>query len=161
MNAVGESKFWNHSVIFVIWDDWGGWYDHVPPPQLDYDGLGFRVPMLCISPYALQGVVSHTQYESSSIVRYVEANYGLPTMADADARSDVGRGWLFAVGSQTTPVHSDQPAAQQAATPGRHAPGHRPRRRVTVARARRHRPGKGGATGEAGDPERCRRSLAG
>ncbi len=87
VNAVGESKFWNHSVIFVIWDDWGGWYDHVSPPQLDYDGLGFRVPMLCISPYAAQGVVSHTQYESSSIVRYVEELYNLPTMAAADARA--------------------------------------------------------------------------
>jgi phospholipase C len=87
VNAVGESKFWNHSVVLVIWDDWGGWYDHVPPPQLDYDGLGFRVPMLCISPYALQGVVSKTQYESSSIVRYVEDNFGLPTMAAADARA--------------------------------------------------------------------------
>ncbi len=103
VNAVGESKFWNHSVIFVIWDDWGGWYDHVRPPKKDYDGLGFRVPMLCISPYAAQGVVSHTQFESASIVRYVEDLYGLPTMAAADARAaSAGSGCLVA-GQQPRP----------------------------------------------------------
>jgi phospholipase C len=87
VNAVGTSKFWNSSVIFVVWDDWGGWYDHVVPPLLDYDGPGFRVPMLCISPYAQRGVVSHVQYESASILRYVEDNFGVPTMAAADARA--------------------------------------------------------------------------
>jgi phospholipase C len=87
VNAIGESPFWNSSVIFVIWDDWGGWYDHVPPPQLDYDGLGFRVPLLCISPYAKQNYVSHVQLESASILRFVEDNFGLRQLAAADARA--------------------------------------------------------------------------
>ena len=52
VNAVGKSKFWDSTAIFVQWDDWGGLYDHVPPPYKDYDGLGFRVPLLVISPYA-------------------------------------------------------------------------------------------------------------
>ena len=52
VNTVGKSKFWNSTAIFVQWDDWGGLYDHVPPPFEDYDGLGFRVPLLVISPYA-------------------------------------------------------------------------------------------------------------
>ena len=77
VNAVGQSQYWDSTAIVVVWDDWGGWYDHVPPPQLDYAGLGFRVPMLVISPYAKTGYVSHTQYEFGSIVKFVEDVYGL------------------------------------------------------------------------------------
>jgi phospholipase C len=87
VNAVGESPFWNSTAIFVIWDDWGGWYDHVPPPQLDYDGLGFRVPMLVISPYSRRGRVSHVQFESASILRFAEDTFSLPPMAAADGRA--------------------------------------------------------------------------
>ena len=54
VNTVGKSKFWNSTAIFVQWDDWGGLYDHVPPPYLSRDGLGFRVPLIIISPYAKQ-----------------------------------------------------------------------------------------------------------
>jgi phospholipase C len=97
VNAVGQSPFWSNSVIFLMWDDWGGWYDHVPPPQLDFDGLGFRVPLLCISPYAAQGVVSHELYETASILKFVELNWGLPTLAAADARANsAGDGCLNA-----------------------------------------------------------------
>src|SRR5581483_10401025 len=46
VNAVGESKYWNSTAIVVVWDDWGGWYDNAPPPQLDYRGLGMRVPCI-------------------------------------------------------------------------------------------------------------------
>jgi phospholipase C len=87
VNAIGTSQFWPSTAIFVIWDDWGGWYDHVPPPQLDYDGLGIRVPMLCISAYAPPGFVSHTQYESASILRFVEDNFGLAQLSAADGRA--------------------------------------------------------------------------
>ena len=66
VNAIGESSYWNSTAIVVLWDDWGGCYDHVPPPQLDYTGLGFRVPMIIVSPYAKKGYVSHTQYEFGS-----------------------------------------------------------------------------------------------
>jgi phospholipase C len=52
VNAIGASKYWNSTAIFVSWDDWGGWYDHVPPPQVDAMGLGFRVPFIVVSPYA-------------------------------------------------------------------------------------------------------------
>ena len=87
VNAVGQSQFWDSTVIFVVWDDWGGWYDHVPPPQLDLDGLGFRVPLLCISPYAQQGVVNHTQLEFGSILRFVENNWSLGQLAASDSRA--------------------------------------------------------------------------
>jgi phospholipase C len=87
-NAVGESQFWKTTAIFVMWDDWGGLYDHVPPPYEDYDGLGFRVPLLVISPYARKNYVSHVQYETASILRFVEDQYGLGQLAASDTRAN-------------------------------------------------------------------------
>jgi phospholipase C len=87
VNAVGTSKFWNTSAIFVVWDDWGGLYDHVPPPMMDYDGLGFRVPMIAISPYAKKDYVSHVQYETASILTFAEDVFGLPRLSASDARA--------------------------------------------------------------------------
>jgi phospholipase C len=87
VNAIGQSKFWNSTAIFVVWDDWGGFYDDVPPPQLDYDGLGFRVPLIVISPYAKQGYVSHVRYEFGSLLRFVEDRYNLARLAPSDSRA--------------------------------------------------------------------------
>lgn len=87
VNAIGESKFWNSTAIFVTWDDWGGWYDGLPPPQLDYDGLGMRVPLLCISPYAKTGYIDHTRYEFGSFLKLLEARYNLSSLGRSDARS--------------------------------------------------------------------------
>lgn len=78
VNAIGHSSYWSTSAIIVVWDDWGGSYDNAPPPQLDFRGLGIRVPCLIISPYAKQGYVSHVQYEWGSILRFIEETYGLP-----------------------------------------------------------------------------------
>jgi phospholipase C len=89
VNAIGESPYWNSTAIFVLWDDWGGWYDNVPPPQLDFRGLGIRVPCIVISPYARTaagakaGYVSHTQYEFASILKFVEEVFGLPPIGPA------------------------------------------------------------------------------
>jgi phospholipase C len=88
VNAVGQSPFWKSSAIFVIWDEWGGWYDHVPPPYVDYDGLGFRVPLLVVSPYAKRGYVSHVQYEHGSILRFIEDQFGLEPLAASDLRAN-------------------------------------------------------------------------
>jgi phospholipase C len=87
VNTVGASKFWDSTAIFVQWDDWGGLYDHVKPPYEDYDGLGFRVPLLVISPYAKRAYVSHVQYESASVLRFAEDLFGLPQLAAADRRA--------------------------------------------------------------------------
>jgi phospholipase C len=87
VNAVGASKFWDSTVIFVQWDDWGGLYDPVPPPLRDYDGLGFRVPLLVISPYAKKNYVSHEQYETASVLRFAEELFGLSQLAAADKRA--------------------------------------------------------------------------
>lgn len=77
VNAVGESSYWRSSAIIVVWDDWGGFYDNAAPPQLDYRGLGIRVPCLIISPFAKRGYVSHVQYEYGSILRFIEEVYGI------------------------------------------------------------------------------------
>jgi phospholipase C len=87
VDAVGKSRFWNSSAIFLTWDDWGGLYDPVPPPLLDYDGLGIRVPVIVISPYARAGVVTKKQYEFGSILRYIEGRFGLKALAASDARA--------------------------------------------------------------------------
>jgi phospholipase C len=87
VNAIGESPYWDSTAIVVVWDDWGGWYDHVAPPQLDYTGLGFRVPMLVVSSYAKKGYVSHTEYESGSIVRFVEDTFNLGQLGTSDVRA--------------------------------------------------------------------------
>jgi phospholipase C len=88
VNTVGNSKFWNSTAIFIQWDDWGGLYDHVPPPFEDYDGLGFRVPLIVLSPYARHGRVSHVQYETASVLRFAEDLFGLGRLAAADARAN-------------------------------------------------------------------------
>lgn len=88
VNAIGKSKYWNSTAIFVSWDDWGGFYDHVPPPQLDDMGLGFRVPVLVISPYARRGYVSHVTHEASGFLRFTEEVFGLPSLGTRDAIAD-------------------------------------------------------------------------
>jgi phospholipase C len=80
VNAVGQSQYWNTTAIVVLWDDWGGWYDNVSPPQLDFVGLGIRVPCIIISPYAKSARVSHTQYEFGSVLRFIEETFQLPSL---------------------------------------------------------------------------------
>ena len=88
VNAIGQSSYWNSTAVIVLWDDWGGFYDHVAPPQIDYQGLGFRVPMLIVSPYAKQGYVSNTRYEFGSIVKFVEDNWDLGRLDTTDVRAN-------------------------------------------------------------------------
>ena len=87
VNAVGESPYWKTTAIVVLWDDWGGWYDHVAPPQLDYAGLGMRVPAIVVSPYAKTGYVSHTSYEFGSVVQFVEDAWSLGRIGGGDSRA--------------------------------------------------------------------------
>ena len=76
------------TAVLVVWDDWGGWYDHVPPPgPRTYGGLGFRVPLIAVSPYAKRGYVAHADYEFGSIVNFVENNWGLPSLGTTDVRA--------------------------------------------------------------------------
>lgn len=88
VNTIGRSRFWSDTVILITWDDSGGWYDHVSPPQLDYDGLGIRVPLLVVSPYAKRGYVAHTQYEFGSVLKLAEETFGLAPLAASDTRAN-------------------------------------------------------------------------
>ena len=88
-NAIMNSRYWESSAIFVTWDDWGGLYDHVRPPVLDSMGLGPRVPLLVVSPYAVSGYISHELAEFSSLAKFVEANWGLPSLGQRDANPQV------------------------------------------------------------------------
>jgi phospholipase C len=93
VDQIGESQYWNSSAIVVLWDDWGGFYDHVPPPCLyksqcrdNQGGLGFRVPMIIVSPY-VKAHVEHTQYEFGSILKYIEDNWDLGSLGTTDQRA--------------------------------------------------------------------------
>jgi phospholipase C len=94
VNAIGESTYWNSTAVIIVWDDWGGFYDNAKPPfQDNYGGLGFRVPMLVVSPYARiaagkkHGFITHTQYEFGSILKYIEHNFNLPLLGTTDKRA--------------------------------------------------------------------------
>jgi phospholipase C len=89
VNAIGNSPYWSKTVIIIAWDDWGGWYDHVPPPSIanSYE-YGFRVPLIVVSPYAKRGYVSHVAHNFGSILNLIEEVFKLPSLGYADARSD-------------------------------------------------------------------------
>ena len=83
VNAIGKGPDWKSTAIVIVWDDWGGWYDNVPPPHFDFRGPGIRVGCIIVSPYAKRHYVDHTQYEFGSILRFAEEEFGLPTIGPA------------------------------------------------------------------------------
>jgi phospholipase C len=95
VNAIGQSQYWDSCAVIVVWDDWGGFYDHKPPPFFDHwGGLGFRVPLLIVSPYARMtspsqpGYISHTQYEFGSVLKFIENVFNLGRLGTTDTRSN-------------------------------------------------------------------------
>jgi phospholipase C len=96
VNAIGRSPYWESTAVLITWDDWGGWYDHVAPPSpigrpFGYYELGFRVPLLVVSPYTPAGYISPVQHDFGSILHFVEKVFGLgriPPGNFADARAD-------------------------------------------------------------------------
>lgn len=87
IQQVQGSTIWPTTTIIITFDDGGGWYDHVPPPQIDDQGLGFRVPTLVVSPLAKKGYVSHTVMDHVSILRLIQWNWGLPSLNSRNAAS--------------------------------------------------------------------------
>jgi phospholipase C len=75
VNAVMNSPCWNSTAIFLTWDDWGGFYDHVIPPAIDQNGYGFRVPGLVISPYARQGYIDHQMLSHDAYLKFIEDDF--------------------------------------------------------------------------------------
>ena len=88
INALMASDEWSHSAFLWTYDDWGGWYDHVRPPRVDRYGFGFRVPGLLVSPYARRGHVDSTVLDFTSILKFVERNWGVAPLAARDAKAN-------------------------------------------------------------------------
>jgi phospholipase C len=87
VNAVMTGPMWRHTVIFLVWDEWGGLYDHVAPPFIDQFGLGFRVPCIVISPYAQKGLIDHELGEFSTPQKFIADNWGLRYLSDRVRRT--------------------------------------------------------------------------
>ena len=89
INAIMQGPAWPTTAIVLTWDDFGGFYDHMPPPTVDHFGLGPRVPLIMISPYVKERTVSHTAYEFASVLQFIETRYKLKalTSRDVDANS--------------------------------------------------------------------------
>ena len=85
INAVMLGPLWQSTAIFVTWDDFGGFYDHVAPPKTDFYGLGPRVPLLVISPYAIPRHISHNRYGFESVLKFIEANWRLQSLTARDS----------------------------------------------------------------------------
>ncbi len=85
VNAIGKSKYWGSTAIFVFWDDWGGFYDHVNPYVVrDQAGPGFRVPLLVVSPYSKLKNVVHTETEFATVAKFTEQLLGLRSLGATD-----------------------------------------------------------------------------
>jgi phospholipase C len=90
INAAMLSPDWSSTAIFLSWDDWGGFYDHVVPPQADQNGYGLRVPAIIISPYAKQGVIDHQILSSDAYLKFIEDDFlnGARLNPKTDGRPD-------------------------------------------------------------------------
>jgi phospholipase C len=88
INAIMQGPAWPTTAIVLTWDDFGGFYDHVVPPQVDGFGLGPRVPLIVISPYVREGIVSHTVYEFSSVLQLIENRYKLKALTGRDVEAN-------------------------------------------------------------------------
>jgi phospholipase C len=83
-----RSDYWESSAFLLTYDDWGGWYDHVYPPQIDKDGYGPRVPSIMISPYAKKGFIDSTLLDFTSILKFIQINWDIPPLAERDANAN-------------------------------------------------------------------------
>lgn len=83
-----RSTSWSSSAFILLYDDWGGWYDHVAPPQVDQAGYGARVPGLLVSPYARKGFIDSTQLDFTSVLKFIEANWNVSALTTRDANAN-------------------------------------------------------------------------
>ena len=88
IQALMKSDYWYSSAFMVTYDDWGGWYDHVPPPQVDKYGYGFRVPAFMVSAYAKRGHIDSTLLDFTSAMKFIEENWDLEPVAERDANAN-------------------------------------------------------------------------
>jgi phospholipase C len=86
--ALQQSSAWAGAAYILTYDESGGFFDHLPPPKLDAYGLGIRVPTWVISPFAKPGHIEPALYEHTSVLKFIEAVFGLPTLASINHRFD-------------------------------------------------------------------------
>lgn len=114
-----QSEAWYNSAFLLAYDDWGGWYDHVTPPQVDKDGYGFRVPALLVSPYAKRGYIDKTVLDFTSILKFIQENWDVEPLSERDAKannftsafdfSQAPRSPRFIPAERTTTLSAQQP----------------------------------------------------
>jgi phospholipase C len=75
INAIMKGRDWRSTAIFLVWDDWGGYYDHVAPPTVDAQGYGLRVPALVLSPYARRGYIDHQTLSFDAYLKFIEDDF--------------------------------------------------------------------------------------
>ncbi len=85
---ISKSPLWRNVAVIVTPDENGGFWDHVAPPKKDKWGPGTRVPTVIVSPFARRGYVDHTEYDTTSILRFIEARYGLAPLGERDAHAN-------------------------------------------------------------------------
>jgi phospholipase C len=88
IQALMRSSAWDSSALMVTYDDWGGWYDHVNPPQVDEHGFGMRVPAFMVSAYAKRGHIDKTVLDFTSIMKFIEENWDIEPLAERDANAN-------------------------------------------------------------------------
>jgi phospholipase C len=87
VNAIERSPLWRSTAIVIVWDDFGGFYDHVAPPLTDRFGMGPRTPLLVISPWAKRGIDS-TTYDFTSVIKFASENFGLPLLTPRERQAN-------------------------------------------------------------------------
>ncbi len=139
VNQIMHMPDWRHTAIVLTWDEWGGFYDHVAPPQPDRFGMGVRVPMLVISPWAKRGV-GHTIYDFTSVLKFIGEDFGLPILSARErAANSLRDAFQFRRPlPRWTAPHPDVPG-----DPGREARRHREACRPQL------RPGRGRSSSRA------------
>jgi len=128
VNAIMQSPAWNSTAIFLSWDDWGGFYDHVFPPVVDGNGYGLRVPGIVISPYARQGFIDHQTLSHDAYNKFIEDDFlggqRLDPSTDGrpDPRPDVREAGRL-LGDLTADFDFSQPPRAPVILPVHPAPG--------------------------------------
>jgi phospholipase C len=113
--AVTSSPEWKHTVLIINFDEWGGFFEHVPPseaPDVDpnYRLRGFRVPCLLISPFARRGAIAQGVYDHTSILKMIEWRWGLPALSVRDANaSNIAEALDFSVSNREAPQYDVAP----------------------------------------------------
>jgi phospholipase C len=130
MHAFMASPQFKRGALFVIYDEWGGFFDHVVPPRVpdlrtstnlmqDYGQMGFRIPAVMVSPYARRGHVDHSIYGFESILKMIRYRYGLPPLTPRDLyANNIAAAFDFASPNFTPPALPTPPAVISAACSG-------------------------------------------